>query len=337
MNLTGSPGEAISAAATEPYDRGLYYLRLDVQDFDEALRSLQKAAALDPRSPLPPARMVETEVTKFEDVPSPDLLERAQQYLQVAESLGPDSVRVHLAAGMLKKAQDHYEEALQEYQRVAELEPRNIDAFVQIARVYEKLDMADKAIESYRRAVGLDPTFYEPHQYFGVFYYGQGRYSEAANEFQRAIDLAPQFLNAYANLGAMYEKLGRTADAERVLRSALTLKKAPRLLANMGSLLLAEKRFAEARPYLQEAAGVMPNDYLVILNLADADRHLGYGAEARTNYRKGMELALAELSQSPRSWLPRAFVAYFAARLGSRRRAQDEIRQALRASPGWRG
>ena len=132
----------------------------------------------------------------------------------------------------------------------------------------------------------------------------------------------------------MYEKLGRTADAERVLRSALTLKKAPRLLANMGSLLLAEKRFAEARPYLQEAAGVMPNDYLVILNLADADRHLGYGAEARTNYRKGMELALAELSQSPRSWLPRAFVAYFAARLGSRRRAQDEIRQALRASPG---
>ena len=215
-----------------------------------------------------------------------------------------------------------------------ELEPRNIDAFVQIARVYEKLDMADKAIESYRRAVGLDPTFYEPHQYFGVFYYGQGRYSEAANEFQRAIDLAPQFLNAYANLGAMYEKLGRTADAERVLRSALTLKKAPRLLANMGSLLLAEKRFAEARPYLQEAAVVMPNDYLVILNLADADRHLGYGAEARTNYRKGMELALAELSQSPRSWLPRAFVAYFAARLGSRRRAQDEIRQALRASPG---
>lgn len=334
LDLTGSPEEAISSAATEPYDRGLYYLRLDVQDFDEALRSFQKAAELDPRSPLPPARMVETEVARFEDVPSPDLLERAQQYLQVAESLGPDSVRVHLAAGMLKKAQDHYEAALQEYQRVAELEPRNIDVFVQIARVYEKLDMSDKAIESYRRAVGLDTTFYEPHEYFGVFYYGQGKYSEAAEEFQRAIDLAPQFMNAYANLGAMYEKLGRTADAERVLQSALALKDSPRLRANMGSLLVAEKRFADARPYLEKATVGMPNDYLVILNLADADRHLGYATEARTNYRKGMELALAELSQSPRSGLPRAFVAYFAARLGNRGRAQDEIRQALRAAPG---
>lgn len=333
LNLAGNPSEAISAAATEPYDRGLYFLRLDVQDFDEALRSFQKAAELDPRSPLPPARMVEVEIGKFEDSHSAGLLEQAERYLQTAESLGPDSVRVHLAAGMLNKTQDRYEAALQEYQRVAQLEPRNIDAFVQIARVYERLDMPDKAVDNFRHAVELDPTFYEPHEYFGVFLYGLGKYSEAAEEFRRVNELAPRFLNAYANLGACYEKLGRTADAEKTLASAITLKETAPLLNNMGSLLLAEKQYAEARTYLEKAAQLTPNDYLVLLNLADAERHLGSNKEARSTYQKAMQLALAELNQSPRNGMTRAFVAYFAARVGDRSRAQDEIRQALRASP----
>src|SRR5207248_9828510 len=93
------PIEAISATATEPNDRSLYYLRLDVQDLDEALRWFEKAAQLDPRSPLPPAGIVEAEVNKIDDTHAAEHLTRAQQYLQLAESLGPDSVRVHLSGG----------------------------------------------------------------------------------------------------------------------------------------------------------------------------------------------------------------------------------------------
>ena len=140
--------------------------------------------------------------------------------------------------------------------------------------------------------------------------------------------------NAYANLGACFEKLGRLADAEKTLRSALALRETPRALNNIGSLLLAEKQFADALTYLQKAAVVTPNDYVVLLNLADAHRHLGHSEAARTNYQKGMDLALAELSQSPGNGFARSFVAYFAARLGDRRRAQEEILQALRSSPG---
>jgi serine/threonine-protein kinase len=334
LNLRGSPSEVISAAATEPYDRGLYYLRLDVQDMDEALRSFEKAAQLDPRSPLPPAGMVEAEISKFDDTHAAEHLTRAQQYLQTAESLGPDSARVHLAAGMLSMAMEQYVPALQQYQRVAELEPRNIYAFIQIGRVYDKLDMPERAIDSFRHAIELDPTFYDPHEYFGVFYFGRGKYSEAAEQFQQVIQLAPGMNNAYANLGASYEKLGRMADAEKTLRSALIVRETFRVLNNMGSLLLSERKFAEALPYLQKAAALTPNDYVVLLNLADVQRDLGHAIEARTNYQKGMDLALTELSQSPGSGLARGFVAYFAARLGDRKRAQQEIRQALRTSPG---
>ena len=334
LNLRGSPSEAISAAATEPYDRGLYFLRLDVQDLDEALRSFEKASQLDPRSPLPLARLVETEIAKNNDTHDTELLTRAQHYLQTAESLGPDSVRVHLAAGLLSEAMGQHGRALQAYQRVADLEPRNIDTFIRIAQVYDSQNMPDKAIESYQHAIELDPTFYDPYEYFGVFYYGRGKYLEAAEQFQKVIQLAPGMYNAYANLGACFEKLGRLADAEKTLRSALALRETPRALNNIGSLLLAEKQFADALTYLQKAAVVTPNDYVVLLNLADAHRHLGHSEAARTNYQKGMDLALAELSQSPGNGFARSFVAYFAARLGDRRRAQEEILQALRSSPG---
>src|SRR5262249_22307847 len=115
---------------------------------------------------------------------------------------------------------------------------------------------------------------------------------------------------------------------------ALRIKETPRALNNMGSLLLIQKRFADALPYLQRAAVLTPNDYVVLLNLADAQRLLGRKREAVPNYQKGLELSLAELTQSPGSGFSRAFFAYFAARLGDRKRAEDEIRQALRLSPG---
>jgi hypothetical protein len=47
-----------------------------------------------------------------------------------------------------------------------------------------------------------------------------------------------------------------------------------------------------------------------------------------------MDLALNELKQNPRNGYIRAFVGYFAARLGNQERAEDEIGQALQVSPG---
>jgi Flp pilus assembly protein TadD len=47
-----------------------------------------------------------------------------------------------------------------------------------------------------------------------------------------------------------------------------------------------------------------------------------------------MDLALEELKENPRLGRTRAFVAYFAARIGDRKRAEEEIGQALQLSPG---
>jgi tetratricopeptide (TPR) repeat protein len=326
--------DALSQAATIPYDHGLHILLQDSQHTKEAIELFEEAARLDPRSPLPLAGLVEAEVKGFGDTKDSALLAKAGKDLQAAENLNPDSVSVHLAAGGLSEAKGEYEKAREHYVRVRDLEPRNVDALIRIAGVYDKLDMREKAEETYRSAIEIDPRFYEPYEYLGVFYYFKGEYAKAAEQFKRVTELAPGVYRPYANLANSLEKLGRYGQAEQALLTSLQIQETPAGLNNMGTLLATQKRDADAVLFYERSVALNPKDYVHLLNLADSNRRLGHAKSAHAEYRRGMDLALGELRENPRDGLVRAFVAYFAARLSIRDRAMDEIKQALQLSPG---
>ena len=69
-----------------------------------------------------------------------------------------------------------------------------------------------------------------------------------------------------------------------------------------------------------------------MLNLGDSYRRLGRTNDADSAYRRARELADAILLQNPKDGAIRAFVAYFALRLGDRARAEQELTQALNSS-----
>ena len=176
--------------------------------------------------------------------------------------------------------------------------------------------MPDKAVAGYRKAIELDPAFYQPYQYLGVFYYFHGKYSEAADQFRKVIELAPGVYRAWANLSACLTALGRYAEAEVTLQHALRLRTTPDLLHNMGTLLSTQGRDADAIPYLERAIQLKPTDYVYRLNLGDSKRRLHHSKAAREEYRRGLQLAQAELQQNPQDSSTRAYSAYFAALLG---------------------
>jgi adenylate cyclase len=95
-----------------------------------------------------------------------------------------------------------------------------------------------------------------------------------------------------------------------------------------------QKRDAEAVAYYKQAVALNPSEYIYLENLADSYRRLGQVREANTAYRGAMDLAMKTLKENPRLGYPRGYVAYIAARLGDRKRAEDEIAQALQLSPG---
>jgi eukaryotic-like serine/threonine-protein kinase len=326
--------DVLSSAATSAYDRGLYLLQRDQQSFDDALASFKEAARLDPRSPLPLAGQVEANIMKYGQTAQASSLEEARRALDTAESLNPDSPKVRLAAGWLKETRSEYEKALEDYRRVLELEPQNEEAFRRIAGVYDKLGMPSEAIAAYQKAIELDPGYYAGYHGLGVFYFYHGDYRKAAEQFQKSIDRAPGLYDDYTNLGSALDDLDRDDQAEKAFLTSLKIRETARALNNMGAMRAYQKRDEEAVAYYTRAIILDPADYVYLENLADSYRRVGRLHEANVAYRKAMDMALAALKENPRLGYDRGFVAYMAARLGDRKRAEDEIAQALRVSPG---
>jgi superkiller protein 3 len=235
---------------------------------------------------------------------------------------------------VLDRTAGRYEKALEEFRRVQEREPRNTDALRSIARVYDLMDMADKAIATYQQAIALEPAYYAAYSNLGNLYYYRGKYPEAVEQYRKTIECAPGVIQAYVNLGAALSDLGRYAEAEQALTASLPIKQTDSALNNLGAIRAYQKRDAEAADFYRRAIALNEKDFLYPLNLGDSCRRLGRAAEAVAAYRSGWKLALNDLKQNPSSGYYRAFVAYFAARLGDRSRAEEEIGQALQLSPG---
>ena len=101
----------------------------------------------------------------------------------------------------------------------------------------------------------------------------------------------------------------------------------------MGAMRAYQKRDEEAVSYYTKAINLDRSEYVYLINLADSNRRLGRVQEAEAAYREAMDMALAALRNDPRNGYHRGLVAYIAARLGDRKRAEDEIAQALQSSP----
>jgi tetratricopeptide (TPR) repeat protein len=152
--------------------------------------------------------------------------------------------------------------------------------------------------------------------------------------FQNSIQRDPCLFDEYTNLGAALDELGRDTEAEKALLTSLKLHETPRALNSMGALRAYQKKDVEAIAYYKRAVALDPSNYIYLENLADSNRRLGRVRDANAAYRQAMDLALATLKENPRLGYPRGYVAYIAARLGDRKRAEDEIAQALQLSPG---
>jgi len=326
--------ESVAGAAATPYARGLYFLRRDRRSFEEALPLLKQAVRLDPKSALPSAAIAEAQLQKFRVTHNRVDLEEAQKAFQTGEALNLDSIPVLLSGGRLNEEFGRYEKALENYQRVLVLEPQSLEALLGMGQVYSATNSPQQAVLAYRKAIDLDPAFYLPYEELGVFYYYRSQYADAAEQFRKAIERAPGVAQPYMNLGAALNDLGRDNDAEQAVRASLKLKETANGYNSLGAILAYERQDEAAVTYYERAVEMAPREKIYIFNLADSYRRLGRRTLATDAYRKGMELALADLKDNPRQGSARAYVAYAAARLSDRKRAQDEVEQALQSSPG---
>src|SRR6185312_7863221 len=160
--------ETVTPQAWPDYAAGLTSLR--VHRYKDAIALFEKAAAADPHSPLPEARIAEACFDAWELTSDPAWLERGKQQVARAAAMSPDSIAVHLAAGRLSLAPGYWQKAEQEFQRVIQLDPASSEGWDGLARAYEGMGnrQADAA-NAYLKAIAVQPDYFGAITNFAAF------------------------------------------------------------------------------------------------------------------------------------------------------------------------
>ena len=125
----------------------------------------------------------------------------------------------------------------------------------------------------------------------GIAAAGRGAGDEAIAWLQRAVALQPGLAAAQANLGLLLVAMQRHAQAETPLRAAVALMPADAVLRNaLGVALEALQRYAEAETIYRGALEVAPTLAEAHANLGNCLRRLGRLYEAEAHLVRAIEL-----------------------------------------------
>jgi tetratricopeptide (TPR) repeat protein len=116
------------------------------------------------------------------------------------------------------------------------------------------------------------------HLHLGHLYRERGEYETAAVWYRKAIELQPNDAGRHVFLGALLSKKGDFAAAEACLRTAIKCSEGPvdEALLNLGLVLRAQERYAEALACFEEALKLTPNYDAASNAKADIVKALNY-------------------------------------------------------------
>ena len=279
INITAdmlkNTGGAVTPAAYEGYLSALGLMqRYDKPgNLDQAIAALEGAVKADPRFALGYAQLGEAYRLKYKVGPNPKWIEEALANCQKAVELDDRVPAVYVTLAKIHETTGKHDLGVQEFQRALQLNPRDSDALRGIAHAYEGSGRIADAEAAFKNAASLRPDFWVGYDELGNFYDRQARYPEAIAQYQKGIALTPDNAQVYTNLAATYLDRGGPSDAndaEQALKKSVALSPSYAGYANLGSLYLTQKRYAESATMTEKALALNDTDFRVWANLASA-------------------------------------------------------------------
>jgi serine/threonine protein kinase/tetratricopeptide (TPR) repeat protein len=329
-------GTTSSSTAYEAYLRGRGYL-LDypsADSLDNAVRSFQQALQRDPDYALAYAGLGEAYWRQYDLSHDTSMVSLARRNCERALELNDLLAPVHITLGILHRGTGEPKKAIEDFDEALRLDPNNARAVLEKAHTLQKLDRNEEAEKTYRRAINLRPSYWGGYNQLGAFYFGIGQYARAAAQFRRVTELAPGNARGFNNLGGTLQMLGKYDAAEKALNRALQLEPSADGYSNLGTMLFARGRYADAVPYFEKATKLSQHDYQVWLNLAAAYYWApGMRPKATPTYRKAAELARKQAGVNPRDLHIQTDLADCEVMLGEKASARRRIESVLSHQP----
>lgn len=293
---------------------------------------LQELAAIRQSSPgFVDAYLLEADVLRTRYYQSRERadLERAQQLVEVARRMAPETVATATMAFRVALAGGELDGAARELEELERLGADQATRWQLGAFLVEQRGDLGHAVSLLRQAAALHPSWRILLDLAAVeLRHGEG--DDAGRHLEQLLARSPDHFDALSLL-AQIELLAGNLPRAIELYAALT-RRAPGFIeySNLGVAELLAGRLGPAHDDLARAHAMQPRNPTAVYNLADAELLLDEHAAARARYQE----VLALLDKVPdEDWSSRLARAQALAHLGEPARAVAELDGALRRAP----
>lgn len=207
----------------------------------------------------------------------------------VAGDPGKPPLLMALAQSCLSSRQ--YQCVLDVYREILAIDPDSAEADVLAGEAYDELKNDAGALAQFQAAVKADPKLPNVHFGYGYLLWKANRYSEAEEEFKAELANNPENPLALAYLGDIAIKLNHPAEAMPYLESAAQLLPSLAIAhLDLGIGYESAGRQADALHELERAESLTPDDPGVHWNLGRLYQSMGQKAEAKAEFEKTRNL-----------------------------------------------
>jgi putative PEP-CTERM system TPR-repeat lipoprotein len=214
---------------------------------------------------------------------------------QTAQAALPGDPRMVQAVGVTQLAVGETRQALASFARLAEMQPRSPEPLVLLARAHVAAKQPDDAIRALRVALALRPDLDVAQREIAAIYVATGRHEDALREAKAVQARRPNDVLGPVLEGELYVAQKKLGLAEQIYRGALKKFDRPALAVRTHSILEAAGKLDEADALAQEWIRRHPKDAMLIAHLAARDLAARRYKSAETRYR----IALQRMPDDP--------------------------------------
>lgn len=300
---------------------------------DRAIRLLQRAVQLDPKSAASYAALAEAYFRKNRENSDPQWVKLTADSVNQAMQLDGYLAAAHVSAGLAEMQQGKWDDAEKEFRHASDLDPKSPTPHRWLGALYDKTQKLDQARQELRRALELDPQDWNVYMEMGLNSFLGADYKDAASSWEQALKLEPDNVLALQNLGAVYQMLDRNDDAAAALQHALEIQPNADTYNNLGTIRFFQGRYSDSVAAFEKTVELSANSYDSWGNLGDAYRWTpGDADKAKQAYRRAIDLIHDEIQKNPKDLDMRATLASYLAKSGDQENALQELKPVEQAN-----
>lgn len=209
-------------------------------------------------------------------------LSDAQQNFDLAIWLQPNAA-ASVSSFYFEQASRHQNNpviAKKNYELAIKYNPLDVDAYNNLALTCQQLNDYRCVADNYQKAFQLKPNNWEGHYGLGSFYDDRGKYDLAEQQYKLAIEIdRDRAVGAINNLARLKNMQKESEAAAALALQGLSHAQDPQaqaaLYKNLGWARLEQKRYVEAKDFLQKAAQLDSERIDAYCLLAQAQEALG--------------------------------------------------------------